>query len=333
MKQLKSLAKRSKSAIVVYKIYDNWRTTRRFRRGVVEWTDASTHLTMTLDESLKYIDSQFDDYLKYGHIAADSLRDKRVFELGFGDNIGVALKFLAVGGARQLVCLDKFYCERDDQQQIEIYQALREGLNPVQRVLFDEAIDMKDGLNLNPEKLVCIYGTDVEDCQQLTQGEPFDLIISRGAIQDIYEPDAALAAMDRMLVNGGMMLHKIDLSDQGMFRDNGLHPLTFLTISDRLYRMMAAGSGKPNRKLLNYYRAKMESLGYESTFLITDLIGGKGKGDMHPHKNTLDLEDDFTKKAFSLLKEIRPRLLPRYKNLPDTELVVAGTFLVARKPN
>ena len=66
---------------------------------------------------------------------------------------------------------------------------------------------------------------------ELLNMEPFDFVVSRGAIQDIYEPDAALTAMDRILKPGGYQLHKIDLSDQGMFRDNGMNPLTFLTIS------------------------------------------------------------------------------------------------------
>jgi hypothetical protein len=330
MNQIKSFIKRSKSAIIAYKIYDNWRTVQSFRRGEIE-LDASSHLAMTLSQSLDYINAQFSDYLHYGQVTIDSLRDKRVFELGFGDSVGVALKFLAVCGVKQVVCLDKFYCKRDDEQQREIYQALRGSLKSDERERFDDAIDLKNGLQLNPERLVCIYGTNVEDCQELVEGQSFDLIVSRGAIQDIYEPDAAIAAMDKMLSKGGSMLHKIDLSDQGMFRDNDLHPLTFLTISDRLYRMMASGSGKPNRKLLNYYREQLENRGYDTTILITDLIGRKGMGDLHPHKEGLEIDDEFTQNAFRLLEEIRPRLLPRFRKLSDLELIVSGIFVVARK--
>jgi hypothetical protein len=287
---------------------------------------------MTMGQSLNYINAQFADSLHYGQLTVNSLRNQRIFELGFGDSVGVALKFLAVCGARQVVCLDKFYCKRDDKQQREIYQALRSTLKPDERERFDDVINLKNGLQLNPERLVCIYGSDVEDCRELEEGDSFDLIVSRSAMQYIYEPHAAFAAMDRMLNKSGLMLHKIDVSDQGMFRDNGLHPLTFLTISDRLYRMMALGSAKPNRKLLNYYRDQLEALGYDTTILITDLIGRKGLGDLHPHKANLETDDETTQKALTLLMEVRPHLLPRFRNLADLELIVCGIFVVARKP-
>lgn len=330
MRQLRELAKRSKSVIVAYKIYDNWQFGRRFRRGNPESLNGSTHLTNTLDQSLAYIHAQFADYLNYGGMEAKSLRDKRVFELGFGDNIGVALKFLAVGAARRVVCVDKFYSRRDDKQQREIYRVLRKSLTTDEQRRFDEAIDLSNGILLNSAKLKCIYGVDVEDAEELFNSEPFDLIVSRSAIQEIYEPEAAFLAMDRLLIKGGMMLHKIDMSDYGIFRDHGLHPLTFLTISDRLYRMMARGSGKPNRKLVNDYRQQLDGLGYQTTILITDLITGKGKGDLYPHREKLDPET--SRAALGLLKPIRPRLLPRFRNLPDEELIVSGVFVIARKP-
>jgi len=332
MTKLRDLAKRSKSIIIAYKIYDNWRITRRFRGGNPESLHGSTHLTRTLDESLDYINAQFEDYLQYGEMTAASLRGKRIFELGFGDNVGVALKFLAVGAAQKIVCLDKFYSKRDEAQQRTIYLALRESLSQDDRSRFDDSIDLKNGIQFNPERLQCIYGVDVENCKELSLVEPFDLIVSRGAIQDIYEPDAALTAMDRMLAKGGSVLHKIDLSDQGIFRDNGLHPLTFLTISEPLYRMMARGSGKPNRKLLNYYRERLEGFGYNVTILITDLIGRKGRGDLSPHRQELDKNDKNTQTALKLLKGIRPRLIPRFRILSADELIVSGIFLIGRKP-
>jgi hypothetical protein len=42
----------------------------------------------------------------------DMLQDKRVLEIGPGGNAGVALKFL-LAGAKQVVCLDKFYSKME----------------------------------------------------------------------------------------------------------------------------------------------------------------------------------------------------------------------------
>jgi len=206
-------------------------------------------------------------------------------------------------------------------------------LTAAQKKLFDEAVDLSKGVEINDKKIHCIYGVDVENSQELKIADHFDLVVSRGAIQDIYEPEAAFRAMDRFLKPGGRMLHKIDLSDQGMFRENAKNPLTFLTISEPIYRLMAIDSGKPNRKLMSYYQDIMKKMGYDSKMLITGIIGMgvPGKGGLHPHKEKIALGEDYTQAALDLVKTIRPRLIPRFKELSDAELLVDGIFLVARK--
>ena len=328
---LRRIAKSSKTAIIAYKIIDNWRWRRRLRRGIIESENGATHRAFSLEESLAYVNAQFDDYVRYGGLTPEQMRGLSVFELGFGDNIGVALRFLAAGASR-VVCLDKFYSVRDEEQHRRVYLALREGLNAEERARFDEAIDLSSGIKVNDERLHCIYGTTVEESEELRDGETFDLIISRGAIQDIYEPDAAFAAMDRLLKPGGRMWHKIDLSDQGMFSTNDMNPLTFLTVSDAVYRMMALDSSKPNRKTIDYYRQKMNELGYESKMLVTEVAGRQRKGDLHPHKERPEYGTDFGDETLAVVREVRPRLNPRYRNLSDEDLMVAGIFIIARKP-
>jgi len=335
MPQLKQLAKKSKTLIIAAKIYDNWRMKRRFQSGNTESLHGATHSLFFKDisESLDYINVQFDDYLKYSGLSADQLKGIRVFELGFGDNVGVALKFIAAG-AERAVCLDKYYSKRNLEHQRKIYKALRETLNDEQKERFDQAVDLSTGIELNPERVLCIYGTDVENADQLFSMKPFDLAVSRGAVQDIYEPAAALAAMDRILKPGGYQLHKIDLSDQGMFRDSDLNPLTYLTISEPVYKLMAIDSGKPNRKLMSYYGQQMSKLGYNAKLLITGIIGvGEcGKGDLHPHKEKIELNVDYPESTLQMLKEIRASLIPEFKKLPDEELIVDGIFIIAKKP-
>jgi len=329
--RLRHIAKQSKSAIIAYRIYENWSTKKRFQSGNTESNLGSTHKGRPLSDSLAYIDTQFNDYLAYWGLPQAALHGKRILEVGFGDNIGVALKFIAAGAAH-VSCLDKFYARRDDEQERQIYAALRETLDEASKKRFDEAIDSKVGARANPEKVQCIYGVDVEESKELANAPPFDLVISRGAIQDIYEPEPAFAGMDRLLVPGGWMLHKIDLSDQGMFRNHGLNPLTYLTISESLYRLMAKGSGRPNRKLMNDYRAILTKLGYEGKLLITDVIGRKGKGDLQPHKETLDRNAEYVATAQALVDEIRPRLIRKFSQLSDEELMISGVFMIANKP-
>ena len=331
---LRQVAKKSRTAIIAHKIYENWRMKRQFKSGNFESLHGSTHSTIltNLSESIDYINVQFDDYLKYSGLSAEQLRGLKVFELGFGDNVGVALKFIAAG-AKQVVCLDKFYSKRNLDHQQQIYLALRETLDKDSQALFDAAIDLSSSVEINPERIVCLYGKDVEDSPQLDNLGPFDLVISRGAIQDIFNPDAAFEAMDKILEIGGYMLHKIDLSDQGMFRANGMNPLTFLTVSESVYRLMAIDSGKPNRKLIGYYRNIMERLGYDAELLVTGIIGvGEcGKGDLHPHKKKIELNVDYPDSVLNLVRDVRPRLAPAFRDLPDDELIVDGIFIVAKK--
>lgn len=327
---LAHLAKRSKAAIIAFKIYHNTRLRRATARGVVETSHGSTHQHKSLAESLSYINAQFDDYLQYGGLAMETLRGLRVFELGFGDNVGVALKFLAAGAA-QVVCLDRFFPKQDVEQQRRIYLALRETLPYEQQRRFDVAVDLTSGIELNPDKLKCIYGSDARQATELCESEQFDLAISRAVIEEVYDPAAAFESIDRLLAPQGMMLHKIDLSDYGMFSSNGMNPLTFLTIAEPVYRLMAADSGLPNRKLKSYYQQKLVELGYEVKTLVTGIIGSGGKGDLHPHREVITNGVEYTDTHLNYIREIRSSLAADFRNLPDEDLLVDGIFVVARK--
>src|SRR6185295_7090383 len=123
-------------------------------------------------------------------------------------------------------------------------------------------------------------------------------------------------------------VHKIDLGDYGMFRKQGMHPLTFLTISEPIYRRMASDSGLPNRKRLGYYVEKMKELGYQSQFFVTSVLP---TGLIEPAAEYAP--GRFKRESSSrLVTEIRSRLANDFKNLDEEELLIDGVLLVARKP-
>jgi hypothetical protein len=324
---LKQIAKRSKSCVIAYRIYDNWRTKKRFHAGNTESMHGSTHSRLSLAESLDYIERVFEDYLTYSELSPDAFKGKRILEVGPGDNFGVALKFLAAG-AEQVVCLDKFYSKRDQGQQLGIYKALRERTQPESRERFDSAIKLDEEFILNPDKLPYVHGVGIEEAGGAFERGSFDFIISRAVIQDVYEIDAAFSAMDGLLADGGYMLHKIDFSDQGMFSSRGMNPLTFLTIPESVYRLMAVDSGKPNRRLSNYYRRKVDELDYDSKHFVARIYG---RGDLVPHKEKIELNRDYTQATISMIEMIRPKLSAGFRDLTDEELAVSGGFLIARK--
>ncbi|MDQ2856341.1 MAG: class I SAM-dependent methyltransferase [Acidobacteriota bacterium] len=327
---MKRWARKSRNLIIAFKIFSNWQMRRRFASGDTETEHGSTHSRKTLAESLSYIEEQFQDYLKYGQLSNEELGGKRVLELGFGDNVGVALRFLSAGAAK-VICIDKFSSKRDTAREIEIYSALREKLSPEETERFDKALDLSDGLSFDASRLSYIRGLDLEPAIQALQirNETFDIVISRAVIEEIYDPSSLFARADQLLAPSGLMLHKIDLSDYGIFTDGGMHPLTFLTIPQSVYRLMATDSGIPNRKLIGYYREQMRQLGYDAKLLITDTVG---HGAHVPHKEAFELDEGDFRDALPVINEIRPKLSGEYQSMTDEELMVRGIFLVARKP-
>jgi SAM-dependent methyltransferase len=332
LRSLKERLRSSKTALIAYKIFDNQRFKRRLRSGDSSSLHGSTHSLMLrgVSESLQYIALQFQDYLRYSNLSPEQIKNKRVLELGYGDNVGVALKFLA-SGAEQVVCLDKFDSRRDVEHELKIYRALRETLSGEERGRFDEVIDLNGGTHLNPERLKCINGiqleTAIESLAELSK--PFDLIISRAVLEEVYNSDSLFAATDKVLAPGGYLLHKIDLSDYGIFSGGGMHPLTFLTIPNSVYRLMASDSGIPNRKLIAYYRDKVKSLGYDAKIFITSIIGS---GSLAEPREDVRFGVDYSESSVAMVEEIRSRLAGDFRKLPDDELIVDGIFLVARKP-
>src|ERR1051325_6423172 len=327
-KYVKGLARRSKTAIILYKIFDNWRLNRRVNSGSIETTHGSTHANINVADSVAYVEKQFRDYLDYAEITADYHRGCKILELGPGDNLGVALKFLAAG-ANTVVALDRFYSKRDPAHQKKIYSALAARLNPEERVRFDEAIS--SGGEFDPKKLQSIYGQALEEVADRLSREhgSFDLIVSCAVLEEIYDPASTFAAMDQLLASGGYLVHKIDLSDYGMFRNQGMHPLTFLTIPEYVYKRMASHSGLPNRKRLGYYYSLMKDFNYDTKIFVTSTIT---RGRLEPaeaYVRGIAGEDEPDRR---LGNQIRGKLAAEFQQAEYDELLIDGMLLVARKP-
>ena len=325
---LKAIAKRSRWLVFLATIAKDQVALRATASGVAPSTLGSTHDPLALGESLTYINEVYDDYLVYGGLECADLRGKRVLELGPGDNFGVALRFLACGAGR-VVTVDKFASRRDDAKQRLIYEALLEQFDEEQRSRVEGAVDLRDGVRFDPERLQVLEGVAVEKAAELLGPGAFDVIVSRAVLEHLYDPDAAFVAMHRLLAPAGMTLHKVDLRDHGMFTDGGMHPLTFLTVPDRIYRLMTQHSGRPNRRLADFYRRKLAEFGYDGRLLVTRLVGPGGE--VVPYTEQPPLDDERGRRALGLVESIRTRLRPRFSTLSSSELAIAGVFVSARK--
>jgi SAM-dependent methyltransferase len=267
-------------------------------------------------------------YEKYGGLNPAALRGRRVLEIGPGETIGVALRFIA-GGAAHVTLVDKFVPLQTSEFHRELYRSLSRQFSDAARLDISDAIDLHDGMRLNPQRLSYQYKSIDGVAAELAPAS-IDVIVSNAVLEEIYDLDATLAALDRVLRPGGRQVHVIDLRDYGMFSKYGFHPLEFLTVSDRIYPYMVGASGQPNRRLIDYYRRALGGLGYDTTIYVTWVLGQNRP--LREYRTALQYGVDYSNENLNLLHSILPRLLPRYQQLSDEDLLVEGILVVAVKP-
>ncbi|HEU0119521.1 MAG TPA: methyltransferase domain-containing protein [Bryobacteraceae bacterium] len=316
-----------KWALLLRYIFSDWRLARAYRAGNLNSRGGSTHSRFTLDQSLAYIDRVFTEYFEFGGLLPREIRDWQVLEAGPGDNFGVALRFLTAG-AGKVTCLDKFYAERDEIHQAKIYRALRERLSGEEAVEFDRIVRWENELaRFDPARLEYIYGLGLEESEGRLRAGSFDLVISRAVLTEIPDAEKSFQVMDRLLKPGGLMLHKIDLSDYDMLSGLGYSPLEFLTVPESIWKAMASHAGRPNRRRVNFYRDILDRLGYDSQLHIVQLAGKResaGPGRLRLETIPPALREE--------LRQIRPRLAAPFRSLTDEDILISDLFMTARKP-
>lgn len=324
----KPAAKRIKWFVILTNIGQD--SLRRFglRPDQIGQSTSLSRAESDLPSELAKIQKIYRQYLHYADWQMGMLTGKRILELGPGINIGVPLMF-AADGAEHAAGLDKFVPLQEGAFYSKLYGQLRETLGQHQRANFDGAIQLSPRIALNPKRMTYVYGKDVTECVEKLGSGSYDLIVSNAVLEEMYDPTPVFEAQDHLLRPGGMMIHKIDLGDYGMFSKHGFHPLEFLTVPDWAYRWMVESSGQPNRRLVDYYRDAVAKLGYQSSIYITRILGAS---ELREPKIQLQPGTDYSQETIRLVDQIRPDLLPRYRSLPDSELLVQGLILVARKP-
>ena len=272
--------------------------------------------------------SVYQQYLRYSGVSRADVPGKRVLELGPGFTMSIPLLFVA-DGAAHVVGVDKFVPFQAGPYYQRYYTRLRNELDDAQKARYDRAMPV-DNLALNPGIISHVYNKDLPEVVTGLGPESYDLIVSNAVMEEIYDPAPVLLAQGQLLRPGGAMVHMIDLRDYGMFSKHGFHPLEFLTVPDWVYRRMAESSGQPDRRMMSYYSAATARMGYQSEIYVTHILG-------HPHlmpepKREIRKGIDYTDADLKLVADIRPRLEPQFRNLPDTELLAQSIIFVAHKP-
>jgi SAM-dependent methyltransferase len=301
---------KNENLTIAYQIFANALSAIKIKTGNFRSKTGATHRKFSLKDSLAYIGLMKSDYDNYG-----SLKDVRgwdILEVGPGDNLGIPLLYFAAG-ANKVTALDRFYSYRDTKQQKAIYDALIARLPPEEQARAGKAFSSREECIFDPGAIDCLYGTGIDDPGIIDRLGKYDLIISRAVMMEVCNLEPALENLNKMLKPGGLMLHKVDFRDYWMFSKHH-HPLTFLTLGDRLWKMMSSHRANSNRRLLNVYQEQFGRLG------LTVLV---------PHRTRYQVPENDEKKW---LDAIRKRLQPGYRDLPDDILLTSGAFIVAEKP-
>jgi len=297
----------------------------RYFLGIRQHRSGSTHYSQPLETSVRYIESVFADYLERTGLAASELAGKDILEVGPGDNLGVALCFIAKG-ARSVACIDAFDPRRDERKNARIYRLLIERLPAEERQRVADAVSFgEDAVRLDPARVACHYGCPVEKAGERLGSARFDLIVSRAVLEHVRDVGDAWDQMVALLRPQGAMCHKIDFRNHGLFER--FHPLFFLTVGDALWRLISFPDPSLNRERLPTYR-RLAQADFESTrCFITHILEGE---DLQPYPEQLIFRRDYGEPERSAVRAIRPRLSARFRGLSDEDLLASGVFLVCR---
>ena len=310
---VKELAKKSIAISCLYYLFDDWRTGRQIARGNIETESGTRHSSLSTDDSISYIRKVYNDYLAYGQVQKFQ---GRIAEIGPGDNFGVAL-LLLTHGAEEVDAIDRFYSKRDHDAQWKIYSELCSEEGVENQFLGDPGEITLQGLGYHP-------GVAAEEFFA-SRKEHYDVILSRAVLEHLFDPIGALRDMAESLKPGGRLIHRVDLRDHGMFPNH--HPLTYLTISEFIYRRMTSESGRPNRVLIHRYREWLEESNLNGEIWITRLAGIRKE--MKPA-----LWDEIPVKtknrALKTVQEIRPNLARSLREVSDEDLAVSGIVVSAK---
>jgi SAM-dependent methyltransferase len=290
--------------------------------GKISTNSGATHTQLSTTDSLGYINTVFEDYKKYASIPHFQ---GYVCELGPGDNAGVALKILA-DGASQVDLADRFYSNRNAASHAQIYQALALSAPQIAAQLHMARFENETTF----PGITRFYGPQAAgETFFKTRPEAYDFIVSRSVLEHITDPQVALESMYHALKPGGMLIHKVDLRDHGMFTPYH-HDLKFLEIPSLVYQAMTYDSGLPNRILIDSYRIWASRLSATCQFLITQLAY---VGSIDPHLPFDKIPLEIREAALMEMRKHKRNFAHSFQKISDNDLIIAGFFLILHKPS
>ncbi len=283
----------------------------------------ATHSRFSLDKGVEYVVRVVHDYLSMAGWDVADLRGKRVLEVGPGDNLGVAL-LLASAGASTVVCLDRFVSVRDEERNRAVYRRLADTAPPE----FGSVGALLDGQDsIRSPNIHLRTGVAIERATDMFPPGSFDVILSRAVLEHVYDLSAAWRSMDTLLSADGIMLHKVDFRNHGIY--GSLHPLRFLGVSEPLWTLVSTPDPTLNRQRLSAYEQLAADHGHSLHCAVTHL--SSRDVEFVPPRAGLRQGEDYTLDDLQFVEESRALLVEPFRSMSARDLLINGVFLRVRK--
>lgn len=237
-----------------------------------------------------------------------SLQDAVIVEIGPGDHIPVALLCLGAGAERYISC-DRFAGDIGGSAARQLYGQLMAIIRKFTPAYHERLVAMGIDGERFPESAgerVATLAGPIESISGKLAGTA-DIVFSYNVVEHIYDIRQFAINTWKMLKPGGIALHKVDYGPHDVWinRDNSLE---WLTVPDTIWQMMGSNRGTPNRLRHVEVVGMLDNAGFE----------------VHP-----EVSEEFSSAD---LHSIRAELAPRFRQMPDSALLVKTAVLLCRKP-
>jgi len=244
----------------------------------INFSGGGTIDNYSTNEMVDYCERIVEKYKKFGNI---NLFRKNILEIGPGRTLGVAALFV-IKGANEVISVDKFNCLRKDDE-IILKKLCNKYNKDYQKIL---------------KKIGYMSGVGIEEVDRFLN-KKFDVIISNAVLEHLSDLKRAIYQMSKMIKSQGIMVHEVDLACHNRFAK--IHPLYFLTFSDKQWSKMGSNVGQPNRYRFSHYLAFLKDAGFTIKAI------------------------EITKKIRSTeVEEIRDSLNEKFKHLSTHDLQILG---------
>lgn len=197
----------------------------------------------------------------------------------------------------------------------------------IQEVL-DASVDDLETVYNKISGIVNYNGPEAAGEKFFDQNQGYDCIVSRSVLEHVDDPKKVLEKMFKALNPGGLLIHKVDLRDHGMFGAYD-YSLRFLEIPRWLYKLMTYGSGYPNRFLFDQYKKVLQSLDAQCEFYIAGLHGVPDLPEIYKFG---ELPEALKEQSLEFVKIHRHKFSAEFSGVSGEDLSVSSFFFVCRRP-